>query len=181
MYPLECNCRVHSQFSVFSTSQVGRAVFGSALLGADNSKMPYWDFNFNKNNNQNGFATSSAVSSSPISSSPISSSPISSSPISSSPISSSSIKTLATGETFHYADELFKLLRVPNYDCQKLSLLSVLGREMQDADLNLSDPLPFFFKIHLQIPSLLIHNFISDKFWKKIDFCIGKVVELDGE
>ena len=166
VYPIECNCRVHSQFSVFSTSDVGRAVLGSALLGVDNSRTLDFDFYNHRDSksNKNGFFSGSASMSALAS-----------------PISKSLIAARIAGKTFHYADELFKLLRVPNYGHQRLSLCSILGERMQDADLDLSDPWPFFCKIHLQIPSLLVYNLFSGKFWKKIDFCIGKVVEIDGE
>ena len=159
--PIECNCRVHSQLSVFSTSQVGRVVLGAALLGVNLADCVDHNNNPRKNSGQFPMPLQSNFNLSPL----------------------LSLSSQAAGKTYHFADELFKLLKIPNYGHQRIttSPLGQAANEMKDADLDLYDPLPFFLKIHLQIPSLLVHNLNSGKLWKKIDFCIGKVVELDGE
>jgi hypothetical protein len=50
-----------------------------------------------------------------------------------------------------------------------------------DAILQINDPLPFLMVHHWQIPLLLIGNLQKLKGWVKIDFNIGKLVELDGD
>ena len=51
----------------------------------------------------------------------------------------------------------------------------------KDAILEVSDPLPFLMVHHWQIPLLLINNLRQLKGWIKIDFNIGKLVELGGD
>ena len=50
-----------------------------------------------------------------------------------------------------------------------------------DATFDPSDPLPFFGLHYMQIPVLLLRNIWTGRPWKKIDLCIGKVVELGGD
>lgn len=50
-----------------------------------------------------------------------------------------------------------------------------------DAIYNLDDPLPFLTLHHWQIPLLLLQNLQQLKGWVKIDFNIGKLVELGGD
>ncbi|WP_427160242.1 ATP-grasp domain-containing protein [Aliinostoc sp. HNIBRCY26] len=50
-----------------------------------------------------------------------------------------------------------------------------------DAILKLDDPLPFLMVHHWQIPLLLLNNFRQLKGWTRIDFNIGKLVELGGD
>merc|ERR1711988_31163 len=51
----------------------------------------------------------------------------------------------------------------------------------RDADLDLDDPLPFFMRNHYQLPMLLARTMRSGNYWKKLDFCIGKVVQMGGD
>jgi hypothetical protein len=44
-----------------------------------------------------------------------------------------------------------------------------------------NDPLPFLMLHNWQIPLLLLDNLRRLKGWVKIDFNIGKLVELDGD
>jgi hypothetical protein len=45
----------------------------------------------------------------------------------------------------------------------------------------MSDPLPFLMVHHWQIPLLLLDNLRRLKGWIRIDFNIGKLVELGGD
>ena len=86
-----------------------------------------------------------------------------------------------TSEVIHFGDEVFKsIFRLKNYQSGTSKFdISVFRNE--DADFCLWDPLPFFVKLHLQLPFLLLQNIWHNRPWKKLDFCIGKVVELHGE
>ena len=44
-----------------------------------------------------------------------------------------------------------------------------------------ADPLPFLALNHLQLPWLLLGTMARGTPWKKLDFAIGKVVELGGD
>jgi hypothetical protein len=50
-----------------------------------------------------------------------------------------------------------------------------------DAIYKLDDPLPFLMVHHWQIPLLLLNNLRQLKGWIRIDFNIGKLVELGGD
>ena len=50
-----------------------------------------------------------------------------------------------------------------------------------DATFDPADPLPFLGLHYMQVPVLLLRNIWSGRPWKKIDLCIGKVVELGGD
>lgn len=78
--------------------------------------------------------------------------------------------------TYH---ELWRLLSV-----RSLSELQSWWAKMTqgtDAVLQPDDPLPFFMLHNWQIPLLLIDNLRRLKGWVKIDFNIGKLVELGGD
>ncbi len=51
----------------------------------------------------------------------------------------------------------------------------------KDAIFEWSDPLPFLMVHHIQIPWLLLKNLRQLKGWMRIDFNIGKLVELGGD
>ena len=51
----------------------------------------------------------------------------------------------------------------------------------KEAVLDLNDPLPFLMINHWQIPLLLINNLLHLKQWIRVDFNIGKLVELGGD
>jgi hypothetical protein len=51
----------------------------------------------------------------------------------------------------------------------------------KDAIFDWSDPLPFLMVHHAQIPWLLLENLRHLKGWIRIDFNIGKLVELAGD
>lgn len=78
--------------------------------------------------------------------------------------------------TYH---ELWRLLSV-----RSLSELTGWWQKMTqgtDAVLRADDPLPFLMLHHWQIPLLLLDNLRRLKGWVKIDFNIGKLVELGGD
>ena len=49
----------------------------------------------------------------------------------------------------------------------------------RDSDLDVEDPLPFFMRNHFQMPYLLLDTLRRANPWLKLDFCIGKVIELN--
>jgi predicted ATP-grasp superfamily ATP-dependent carboligase len=51
----------------------------------------------------------------------------------------------------------------------------------KDAIFSWRDPLPYLMVHHLQIPALLIDNLRRRRGWTKIDFNIGKLVEVGGD
>jgi predicted ATP-grasp superfamily ATP-dependent carboligase len=51
----------------------------------------------------------------------------------------------------------------------------------KDAIFDWADPLPFLMVHHWQIPLLLLGNLLQPKAWIRIDFNIGKLVELGGD
>jgi predicted ATP-grasp superfamily ATP-dependent carboligase len=78
--------------------------------------------------------------------------------------------------TYH---ELWRLL-----DIRSLSELKAWWSKITkgtDAILQPNDPLPFLMLHNWQIPLLLLDNLRRLKGWVKIDFNIGKLVELDGD
>ncbi len=82
-------------------------------------------------------------------------------------------------ETYWLYHELWELLKCRSFEhfTDKLKLL-FFGKE---AILDPSDPLPFLMVYHWQIPSLLIQALKSKSPWVRIDFNIGKLVEVDGD
>lgn len=99
------------------------------------------------------------------------------------------VPPVASKPVFWFYNELFKafLPRIFNYKkkvhekepglCNFLSLL-LQGR---DSDFDISDPLPFLLRNHCQLPYLLLGTLVKGTPWRKLDFCIGKVVELHGD
>lgn len=82
-------------------------------------------------------------------------------------------------ETYWLYHELWELLKCRSFDQFKNQLkLLFFGKE---AILDPSDPLPFLMVYHWQIPSLLIQSLKSRSPWVRIDFNIGKLVEVDGD
>jgi hypothetical protein len=53
--------------------------------------------------------------------------------------------------------------------------------EGTDAIFQGDDPLPFLMVHHWQITLLLLQNLLKLKGWVKIDFNIGKLVEIGGD
>ena len=64
-----------------------------------------------------------------------------------------------------------------------LSFLENLSHpdECIEGDFWYQDPLPFIAKNHIQVSSRLLASIKSGVEWKKIDFAIGKVVEVGGD
>ena len=82
-------------------------------------------------------------------------------------------------ETYWLYHELWALLcsRTFRSIFEKLSLL-YSGKE---AIFDVKDPIPFLMVNHWQIPVLLFKAFLSGKPWLRIDFNIGKLVEVGGD
>ena len=51
----------------------------------------------------------------------------------------------------------------------------------KDAYFDYTDPLPFLANLYVHLPMLLIRNLIKGNKWAKIDPCIGKLTEENGD
>ena len=81
--------------------------------------------------------------------------------------------------TYWLYHELWRLT-----DISSLSDLSAWLNKVfsgKDAIFDLNDPLPFLGVHHWQIPLLLLDNLRHNRGWVKIDFNIGKLVQLGGD
>lgn len=78
--------------------------------------------------------------------------------------------------TYH---EIWRLTGICSFT-QLQKWLANIGRGT-DAIYKLDDPLPFLMVHHWQIPLLLLNNLLRLKGWTRIDFNIGKLVELGGD
>ena len=82
-------------------------------------------------------------------------------------------------ETYWLYHELWALIcsRTARSILEKVSLFCS-GKE---AIFDVKDPIPFLMVNHWQIPFLLFKAFLSGKPWLRIDFNIGKLVEVGGD
>jgi hypothetical protein len=84
---------------------------------------------------------------------------------------------------YWFFNEFFKAL-IPGYYGKSeegwAGLVRMLLTE-RDAQFTLSDPYPFIHTNLVQIPLLLLGAMVRGSHWKKVDFAIGKVVELGGD
>ena len=78
--------------------------------------------------------------------------------------------------TYH---ELWRLTGIRSFEDLQAWIKKVT--QGTDAIFQLNDPLPFLMVHHWQIPLLLIGNLVHLKGWVKIDFNIGKLVEIGGD
>merc|ERR1719189_2578411 len=92
-----------------------------------------------------------------------------------------------TKPVFWIYNETFKAI-LPTYfnyrnssEKNQLSNLMNVVFNGRDSDLDVEDPLPFFMKNHFQMPYLLLDTLRRANPWLKLDFCIGKVIELNGD
>ncbi len=79
--------------------------------------------------------------------------------------------------TYWMYHELWRLVTAPTQVFSRVRTI----RRGKDAIFDWDDPLPFLMVHHLQIPSLLLHNLWRLKYWTRIDFNIGKLVEPAGD
>jgi predicted ATP-grasp superfamily ATP-dependent carboligase len=82
--------------------------------------------------------------------------------------------------TYWIYHELWRLvthLHSPKLTWQRLQTIA----QGKDAIFEWDDPLPFLRVHHWHIPLLLLSNFIHPKQWIRIDFNIGKLVEVGGD
>jgi predicted ATP-grasp superfamily ATP-dependent carboligase len=82
--------------------------------------------------------------------------------------------------TYWLYHEIWRLLThlwSPSQIWQRLQIIA----QGQDAIFDWDDPLPFFLVHHWQIPLLLLGNLRHPKEWIRIDFNIGKLVEVGGD
>lgn len=66
------------------------------------------------------------------------------------------------------------------YSIKFMDAKDVRGMIFKDADFDSEDVMPFFGRNIFQPLVLLWHTFLSGNDWVKYDFCIGKVVEMNG-
>jgi hypothetical protein len=78
--------------------------------------------------------------------------------------------------TYH---ELWRLLNIRSF--KELNAWWQKISKGTDAILTPNDPLPFLMLHNWQIPLLLLDNLRRLKGWVKIDFNIGKLVEIGGD
>ncbi len=78
---------------------------------------------------------------------------------------------------YHEAWRLLTHLWSPAQTWQRLQIIA----QGKDAIFDWDDPLPFLFVHHWQIPLLLWGNLRHPKEWMRIDFNIGKLVEVGGD
>ena len=76
--------------------------------------------------------------------------------------------------------EIWRLFTSPFYQKQKAQRIADIVHG-KDAIFDWQDPLPFLMVHHFQIPLLLIRCLLSGKEWVRIDFNIGKLVQLGGD
>ncbi|RRQ29031.1 ATP-grasp enzyme [Rhodococcus sp. Eu-32] len=86
------------------------------------------------------------------------------------------VPTPESKPTYWIYHEVWRLLTQPNRS-HRLRII----REGTDAIYARWDPLPYFLVHHLQIPTLLLKNALAGGSWSRIDFNIGKLVELGGD
>ncbi len=88
------------------------------------------------------------------------------------------IKPLPTSRpTYWIYHEVWRLMTQPTKIRSRLKVI----RRGKDAIFDWNDPLPFLMVHHAQIPWLLLMNLRRLKYWIKIDFNIGKLVEPAGD
>ncbi|MEG4443669.1 ATP-grasp domain-containing protein [Microcoleus sp. AT9_B5] len=78
---------------------------------------------------------------------------------------------------YHEIWRLVTHLRSPNQVSERLQIIA----QGKDAIFEWDDPLPFLMVHHWQIPLLLWGNLQNPKEWIRIDFNIGKLVEIGGD
>merc|ERR1719498_1620568 len=88
-------------------------------------------------------------------------------------------------ETYWLFSEVWSLLSKP---CRTpLSMLSRVGKLVstilfkKDAYFDADDPLPFLALLFVHLPTLLVRNVRKGNRWAKIDPCIGKLTEENGD
>jgi predicted ATP-grasp superfamily ATP-dependent carboligase len=79
--------------------------------------------------------------------------------------------------TYWIYHEIWRLVTNPRQAGQRLKIMA----SGKDAIFDWFDPLPFLMVHHAQIPWLLLENLWQLKGWIRIDFNIGKLVELAGD
>jgi predicted ATP-grasp superfamily ATP-dependent carboligase len=90
------------------------------------------------------------------------------------------LQPIATSKpTYWLYHEIWRLTDIRSFSQFQTWLKNLL--KGTDAIYQLDDPLPFLTLHHWQIPLLLLQNLQQLKGWVKIDFNIGKLVELDGD
>ena len=86
------------------------------------------------------------------------------------------VPTATSRPTYWTYHELWRLLA----ERGRRERLRVL-REGTDAIFAWDDPLPFFVEHHVQVPWLLLRSLVEGRPWLRIDFNIGKLVEVGGD
>ena len=82
--------------------------------------------------------------------------------------------------TYWLYHELWRIVRSITQPKRLQERVQVIS-DGKDAIFDWDDPWPFFMVHHVQIPLLLLGALLTQKDWVKIDFNIGKLVQLGGE
>ncbi len=82
--------------------------------------------------------------------------------------------------TYWIYHEIWRLVTNLGSPTKALKRIQIIASG-KDAIFEWSDPLPFLMVHHVQIPWLLLNNLYQLKGWLRIDFNIGKLVELGGD
>jgi len=93
-------------------------------------------------------------------------------------------------ETYILMNEIFKLIEPTYYSepfanfadvCTRTKGFFNLVTRAKDPLIDGADIMPFLMFNYFQVPNLLIDTLIGGNQWKKVDFQIGKVVQLGGD
>lgn len=94
---------------------------------------------------------------------------------------SAAVQPLPSGRpTYWIYHEVWRLVTHLHSPAQTWRRLQIIARG-KDAIFDWADPLPFLMVHHVHIPWLLLKNLRQLKGWIRIDFNIGKLVELGGD
>lgn len=90
------------------------------------------------------------------------------------------LQPLATSKpTYWLYHEIWRLNEIRSWSQLQTWMKNILRGT--DAIFDVNDPLPFLTVHHWQIPLLLIENLLRLRGWVRIDFNIGKLIELGGD
>ena len=84
-------------------------------------------------------------------------------------------------ETYWLFSEAWAALTKPGAKLSRAAALLSAVLFKKDAYFDVSDPLPFLGALFVHLPTLLARNVRNGNKWAKIDPCIGKMTEENGD
>ena len=84
-------------------------------------------------------------------------------------------------ETYWLFSEAWAALTKPGAKLSRAAALLSAVLFKKDAYFDVSDPLPFLGALFVHLPTLLARNVRTGNKWAKIDPCIGKMTEENGD